>query len=46
MCKKDNIKFNTDEIYSDPRNKNKPTNRIEFNHPDEISSVDLLDMSD
>ena len=35
-----------DEIYSKPPRKNYPTNKIIFNHVDEIWSIDLLDMID
>ena len=43
--KKDLIKIFIDEIYSSPR-KNYPTNKIVYNHIDEIWSIDLADFSD
>ena len=39
------IKFSNDEIYSKPP-KNYPTNKIIYNHIDEIWSIDLADMID
>ena len=46
MAKKDKIKFLIDEIYSKPPKKNYPTNKIIYNHFDEIWSIDLADMVD
>ena len=46
MSKKDNIKTFIDEIYSKPSKKNYPTNKIVYNHIDEIWSTDLADFSD
>ena len=44
MIKKDLIKFFVDEIYSKLPIKNYPTNKIIYNHIDEIWSVDLANM--
>ena len=44
--KKDFIKIFIDEIYSSPPRKNYPTNKIIYNHVDEIWSIDLADFSD
>ena len=44
--KKDLMKLFIDEIYSKPPRKNYPTNKIIYNHIDEIWSVDLADMID
>ena len=44
--KKDLTKIFIDEIYSSPPKKIYPTNKIIFNHIDEIWSVDLADMID
>ena len=44
--KKDDIKIFTDEIYSKPPMKNYPTNKIVYNHIDEIWSINLVDMID
>ena len=44
--KKDLTKIFIDEIYSKPPRKNYPTNKILYNHVDEIWSIDLLDMID
>ena len=46
MVKKDKIKVFIDEIYSKPPKKNYPTNKIIYNHIDEIWSIDLDDMID
>ena len=43
---KDKIKIIIDEIYSKPPKKNYPTNKIVYNHIDEIWSIDLADMID
>ena len=44
--KKDLTKIFIDEIYSTPPRKNYPTNKIVYNHTDEIWSIDLADMID
>ena len=44
--KKDLTKTFIDEIYSKPPQKNYPTNKIVYNHADEIWSIDLADMID
>ena len=46
MIKEDLTKIFTDEIYSKPPRKNYPTNKIVYNHIDEIWSVDLAHMID
>ena len=46
MVKKDLTKIFIDEIYSTPPRKNYPTNKIVYNHIDEIWSIDLADMVD
>ena len=46
MINKDLIKISVDEIYSKPPIKNYPTNKIVYNHIDEIWSIDLADMID
>ena len=46
MSKKDNIKIFIDEIYSKAPKKNYPTNKIVYNHLDEIWPIDLADISD
>ena len=46
MINKDLIKISVDEIYSKPPIKNYPTNKIVYNHIDEIWSIDLSDMID
>ena len=46
MSKKDNNKTFIDEMYSSPPKKNFPTNKIIYNHIDEIWSIDLADFSD
>ena len=42
--KKDLTKIFIDEIYSSPPKKNYPTNKLVYNHIDEIWSIDLADM--
>ena len=44
--KRDITKIFIDEIYSSPPKKNYPTNKIVYNHIDEIWSIDLADMID
>ena len=46
MKKRDSTKIFIDEIYSSPPKKNYPTNKIIYNHIDEIRSIDLADFSD
>ena len=46
MIKKDLTKLFIDEIYSKPPRGNYPTNKIVYNHIDEIWSIDLADMID
>ena len=46
MTKRDLTKVFIDEIYSSPPRKNYPTNKIIYNHIDEIWSIDLADMID
>ena len=46
MSIKDNIKSFIDEIYTTPPRKVYPTNKIIYNHIDEIWSFDLADMID
>ena len=46
MVKKDLMKIFIDEIYSKPPRRNYPTNKIIYNHIDEIWSFDLADFSD
>ena len=46
MVKKDLTKIFIDEIYSTPPRKNYPTNKLIYNHIDEIWSIDLADMID
>ena len=46
MIKKDLTKIFIAEIYSKPPRKNYPTNKIVYNHIDEIWSIDLVDMID
>ena len=46
MTKRDLTKIFIDEIYSSPPRKNYPTNKIIYNHIDEIWSIDLADMID
>ena len=40
------MKIFIDEIYSKPPKKNYSTNKIIYNHTDEIWSIDLADMID
>ena len=44
--KRDLTKNFIEEIYSSPPRKNYPTNKIVYNHIDEIWSIDLADMID
>ena len=44
--KKDLTEDFINEIHSKPPNKNSETNKIVYNHIDEISSIDLADYSD
>jgi len=44
--KKDITKIFINEIFSSPPKKNYPTNKIVYNHIDEIWSIDLADMID
>ena len=44
--KKDLTKIFIDEVYSKPPKKNYPTNKVIYNHVDEIFSIDLADMND
>ena len=46
MIKRDLTKIFIDEIYSKSPKKNYPTNKIVYNHVDEIFSIDLADMID
>ena len=46
MIKKDLTKLFIDEIYSKPPRRNYPTNKIVYNHIDEIWSINLADMID
>ena len=46
MKKRDLTKIFIDEIYSSPPKKNYPTNKIVYNHIDEIWSIDLADFLD
>ena len=46
MINKDLIKIFVDEIYSKAPLRNYPTNKIVYNHVDEIWSIDLADMID
>ena len=46
MIRKDLTKTYIDEIYSKAPKKNYPTNKIVYNHIDEIWSIDLADFSD
>ena len=46
MINKDVIKIFVDEIYSKAPLRNYPTNKIVYNHIDEIWSIDLADMID
>ena len=44
--KKELIKVFIDEIYTKPPMRNYPTNKVVYNHIDEIWSIDLADFSD
>ena len=44
MTKMDLIKILTDEVYSKPLLKKYPTNKIVYNHIDELWSSDLADL--
>ena len=44
MKKRDLTKIFKDEIYSSPPRKNYLTNKITYNHIDEIWPIDLVDM--
>ena len=46
MINKDLFKIFVDEIYSKAPKKNYETNKILYNHIDEIWSIDLADFSD
>ena len=46
MIKRDLTKIFIDEIYSQPRRKNYPTNKKVYNFVDQIWSIDLADFSD
>ena len=46
MAKKEKIRIFIDEILSKPPSRNYPTNKIVYNHIDEIWSVDLADTID
>ena len=46
MIKRDLTKIFIDEIYSKPPRRNYPTNKIIYNHVDDIWSIDLADFSD
>ena len=46
MINKNLIKIFVDEIYSKPPSRNYPTNKIVYNHIDEIWSIDLADFLD
>ena len=46
MVKRNLTKIFIDEIYSKAPKKNYPTNKITYNHTDEIWSIDLADMID
>ena len=46
MIKKDLIKIFVDEIYSRAPKENYETNKIIYNHIDDIWSIDLADMID
>ena len=46
MPKRDNVKIFIGEIYSIPPKRNYPTNKIVYNHIDEIWSIDLADFSE
>ena len=44
MSKRDDFKNFIDGIYSTPPKKNYETNKIRYNHIDELWSIDLADM--
>ena len=44
--KRDLTKIFIDEIYSSPPKKKYPTNKIKYNHIDDIRSMDLVDIID
>ena len=44
--KKESTKTFIDETYSSPPKKNYPTNKIVYNHIDDIWSIDLVDKVD
>ena len=46
MIEKDLTKNFIDEIYSKPPKKTYPTNKVIYNHVDEVWSIDLADMID
>ena len=46
MSKRDLTKIFVDEIYSKPPKRNYETNKLVYNHIDEIWSIDLADMID
>ena len=46
MTNKDLIKSFVDEIYSKPPSRNYPTNKIVYNHINDIWSIHLADMID
>ena len=46
MPKKDNIQIFIDEIYSKSLKENTETNKRNYNHIDEIWSIDLVEFSD
>ena len=46
MGKKDKTRIFINEIYSKPPIRNYPTNKIVYNHIDEIWSIDLVYMID
>ena len=46
MIKRDLTKIFFDEIYSKPPRRNYPTDKIIYNHVDDIWSIDLADFSD
>ena len=46
MVKRELIKIFIDDIYSSPPKRNFPTNKITYDHLDEIWSIDLADFSD
>ena len=46
MLKEDNIKIFINENYSEPPQKNYETNKVIYNHIDEIWSIDLAEKAD